>query len=94
MSRTFTEELERRLRAVLSLRVEAPLPSDIPIEIAAVAQAPEDAPEIDTARPLLEIRTKRHPYAAWSYEEPGAWEMLLADLAAIPDPPQPPEETK
>lgn len=84
MSRTFTEELEHRLRVLLSLRVQAPLPSDIPIEIAPVGGRDDLGNVVGLE---LEIRTKRHPYAAWSYQEPGAWEMLLADLAAIPDAP-------
>lgn len=80
---TFTEEMQRRLRAVLSLRVQAPLPSDIPVEMWALLA---DADDADSPR-LLAIGTPVPPYAQWNYEEPGAWEKLLADLEAIPDEP-------
>lgn len=85
---TFTDEFERRLRAVLSLRVQAPLPHDIPIEVVGLGGG-SDGEEISPRREL-ELRTTAHPYAAWSYEEPGAWGKLLADLEAIPDAPADP----
>lgn len=77
---TFTEDFQRRLRAVLSLRVQAPLPSDIPVEMWALLA---DADDAGSPR-LLAIGTPVPPYAQWNYEEPGAWEKLLADLEAIP----------
>lgn len=89
---TFTEDLQRRLRAVLSLRVQAPLPADIPIEVAPVAVGDVEG---SPARLDLELRTTAHPFAAWPYEAPDAWGKLLADLAMVPDgpavaPPLPP----
>lgn len=80
---TFTDELNRRLRAVLSLRVQAPLPSDLPVAIRAREGRYDET--LGIQRPEIEIVSTQHPYAAWSYEEPGAWEMLLEDLQAIPD---------
>lgn len=74
----FTEELERRLRAVLSLRMRAPLPTDLPVTLVASKDY------------KLKIIATAPPYAAWTYEEPGAWGKLLADLAAVPDDPQAP----
>lgn len=75
----FTDELTRHLRAVLSLRVQAPLPSDIPVELWALLA---DADDTGSPR-LLAIGTPVPPYAQWNYEEPGAWEKLLADLEAV-----------
>lgn len=89
---TLTDELQRKLRAVLSLRVQAPISSDVPVVIRAREGRYDDA--LGMQRPEIEIVTTAHPYAAWSYEEPGAWEMLLADLEAIPDEPTAPPDTK
>lgn len=83
MTNQFTDEFERRLRAVLALRAQAPLPADIPVEMYAIGGADIEGNPIPRE---LEIRTTAHPYAAWSYEEPGAWGKLLADLEAVGEP--------
>lgn len=87
---TFTEDVQRRLRAVLALRSAAPIPSDAVIEIETdYFGSTEDTGGLDLA---VKIRTADFR-AAYRYDEPGAWARLLADLEAV-DAPRPlnPEE--
>lgn len=83
MTRTFTEELERRMRAVLSARVRAPLPADIPVAIEPLVDYDPSTDDVLGLR----LSATAPPYPAFIYEGHDAWAALLADLQAIPDAP-------
>jgi hypothetical protein len=85
----FTDDMQRRLRAVLSLRVQAPLPSTAVVLVEATAIAHDDGDDRVDVDADLVIRTEGPPHARYSYEEPGAWGKLLADLEAVAEPAKP-----
>lgn len=78
---TFTEDFQRRLRVVLAKRTGREIPADAKVEIATEGSAwgEDQSVEMDLS---IEIRVRGR--GGYSYEEPGAWPRLLADLEAVP----------
>lgn len=79
---TFSDDFLRRLRAVLAKRTGEEIPDDAEVRIVPSAAGNEDdSSGLDTAL-TIETATWSHRF---SYDEPGAWQRLLADLEAVPD---------
>lgn len=79
---TFTEDFQRRLRAVLAKHTGREIPADVGIDVISDGAGYDDSRGMDY---WIEIRSTGYPYATYSYDEPGAWPRLLADLEAVPD---------
>lgn len=82
---TFTEDFQRRLRAVLAKLTGKEIPDDAVIEVVADGASYDDSRGMDLE---LRIRTARSSgmFAEHIYEEPGAGARLMADLDAVGEP--------
>lgn len=85
---TFTEDFQRRLRAVLAKHTGREIPDNAVIEIVAdgASYGDDDSRGLDLE---LRIRTviSSGVFAEHIYDEPGAGVRLVADLEAVPDEP-------
>jgi hypothetical protein len=83
---TFTEDFQRRLRAVLAKRTGREIPADAKITINAdgASYGEDSSLGMDLS---LDIRASGPVHAEYTYDEPGAWPRLLADLEAVDTPP-------
>lgn len=81
MTMDFTEDFQRRLRAVLSSKTGRKIPESARVVIGTGASGSEDDTRgLDT---WVEISSGWNEVVAYEYAEPNAWPRLLADLEAV-----------